>query len=133
MDSPRRRNSERTRDALIEAAARQFAERGFDGVRVEQIARAAGVNKAMISYHFGGKRGLYRAILRETFDRFNERLASLTDADRPAVERVREFAAAFAAVAAERPALPAMLLREALSGGAHLAESDMSSFVAPFA
>ncbi|MCP4657706.1 MAG: helix-turn-helix transcriptional regulator, partial [bacterium] len=46
-----------TREALLEAATELFAERGFDGAKVEAIARRAGVNKAMISYHFGGKQG----------------------------------------------------------------------------
>ena len=42
-----------TRQALIDAATSLFAQRGFEGTRVDQIAETAGVNKAMISYYFG--------------------------------------------------------------------------------
>jgi len=55
-------SSERSRAALLDAALTEFAEHGFAGARVAAIADRAGVNKQLISYHFGGKRGLYQAI-----------------------------------------------------------------------
>src|SRR5437667_3373971 len=60
----RRRDAAATRDALLAAGTELFAERGYDGVPVWAVAQKAGVNKAMINYHFGGKRKLYRAIVR---------------------------------------------------------------------
>lgn len=48
---------------LLKEATRQFAERGYDGVTVRDIAGAAGVNLALIGYYYGGKEGLYRACL----------------------------------------------------------------------
>jgi AcrR family transcriptional regulator len=50
---------------LIEAAKKCFAERGFDGATVREIAWSSGVNIALVSYHFGGKEGLYHACLAE--------------------------------------------------------------------
>ncbi len=58
----RQRDPERTRQALLDAALREFAEKGFAGARVGEIAARAGVNKQLISYYFGGKHGLYRAL-----------------------------------------------------------------------
>lgn len=55
------------RTALIAVATPLFAERGFNGVSVREIAGAAGVNISMISYYFGGKEGLYAAVLNEQF------------------------------------------------------------------
>ncbi|GAM11487.1 putative HTH-type transcriptional regulator YttP [Geobacter sp. OR-1] len=52
---------------LIRTATLLFAESGYNGVSVRQIARAAGVNLAMISYYFSGKEGLYGAVLNEQF------------------------------------------------------------------
>ncbi len=52
-------SGERSRRRLLEAARAEFAERGYAGARVASIAARAGVNKQLISYHFGGKRGLY--------------------------------------------------------------------------
>ena len=56
------RNATATRERIILAAEIEFADHGFDGVSVRQIALRAGVPVALINYHFGGKEGLYRAI-----------------------------------------------------------------------
>ncbi|MGI5171045.1 TetR/AcrR family transcriptional regulator [Spirillospora sp. CA-253888] len=60
----RRTDPERTRAALIEAALEEFSAKGFAGARVREIGRRAGVSKDQISYHFGGKLGLYREVRR---------------------------------------------------------------------
>lgn len=52
-----------TRASLLAAAADLFAERGYAGARVREIAARAGANVAAVSYHFGGKQGLYLAVL----------------------------------------------------------------------
>lgn len=52
-----------TRNRVLEAATRLFAERGFNHTTVRQICRAANANLASVNYHFGGKEGLYREIL----------------------------------------------------------------------
>jgi len=67
------------RERLLAAALDEFAARGPAGARVESIARAAGVNKQLITYYFGGKDGLYREMLRRCFaepDESNEDLPS---------------------------------------------------------
>jgi AcrR family transcriptional regulator len=55
------------RKKLIAAATPIFARKGLHGTNVRDLARAAGVNFSMISYHFGGKNGLYAAVLEEQF------------------------------------------------------------------
>lgn len=59
----RQRDAERTRRALLESALAEFAAKGRAGARVSEIATRAGVNKQLISYYFGGKDGLYRALV----------------------------------------------------------------------
>ena len=54
-----------TRNRILDTALTLFSEGGYDKVSVRDIARAAQVNLASISYHFGGKPGLYRAALTE--------------------------------------------------------------------
>ncbi|MGW4241457.1 TetR/AcrR family transcriptional regulator [Nocardia sp. NPDC004722] len=61
----RRRDAERSRQALLDAALDEFAAKGFDGARVQEIADRAGVNKQLIAYYFGGKEGLYQEIQRD--------------------------------------------------------------------
>jgi len=58
-----KRDPERTRTALLDAALVEFAARGRAGARTSAIAARAGVNKQLISHHFGGKDGLYRALV----------------------------------------------------------------------
>jgi AcrR family transcriptional regulator len=58
-----RRNPERTRAALLDAALVEFAAHGRAGARTSAIAARAGVNKQLISHHFGGKDGLYAALV----------------------------------------------------------------------
>ena len=102
-----RRDPEATRQALLRAGAELFAERGFDGVPIDEVAARAGVNKALISYHFRGKRGLYVAILESTFAETG-RGASAIDAE--ARERPRRPPGASSrpssGSARERPGLP---------------------------
>lgn len=54
-----------TARSLLDAAAQVFAAQGFHQARVREIAERAGVNVAAISYHYGGKEGLYLAVLRD--------------------------------------------------------------------
>ena len=58
------RQAEATRRALIEAATTVFAEQGYDAGSVRAITGRARANQAAITYHFGGKEGLYREVLR---------------------------------------------------------------------
>ena len=135
-DSPKhlgRRNPRLTRDSLIAAGTDVFAEHGFDGATVERIARRARVNKAMISYHFGGKASLYRAILLSTFAPTLGRLKTLQESDAAADVQLREFVKVFSDMVAQRPSLPVMILREVLSGGRHLDKKTLPCFLAVFA
>ena len=57
-----------TRKRLLEAALIVFAEKGFDGAGIRDIAERAKANSAMVQYHFGGKEGLYLEALRFAFE-----------------------------------------------------------------
>ncbi|MFD2330844.1 TetR/AcrR family transcriptional regulator [Cohnella sp. GCM10020058] len=57
------RNAERTRNNILEAAQKEFFDRGFKGARIESIAEAAGVKKQLIYHYFKGKAELLEAVL----------------------------------------------------------------------
>ena len=61
-EKSRSSRGEPTRDALLDAATDAFARFGFEAANLRQIAEAAGVNPALIGYHFKGKEGLYLAV-----------------------------------------------------------------------
>jgi AcrR family transcriptional regulator len=90
-------------------------------VPVAAIAERAAVNKAMINYHFGGKRKLYLAIVDATFGEIVAGVERLAGSTRPAPEVLRELVAAVGEMAAHRhPHFCTMMLREVVSGGKHL-------------
>src|SRR5580692_12209601 len=66
------RPSEVTRERIMKAAERLFAERGYDGTSIRAIVAKARVNQAAINYHFDGKEGLYREVLRAAFHAMTE-------------------------------------------------------------
>ncbi len=63
LPARRERSGEATSKRILEAAEVEFAAKGFDGVRLAAIARAADVPQALIHHYFEGKEGLYRAVL----------------------------------------------------------------------
>ncbi|MFD0521315.1 TetR/AcrR family transcriptional regulator [Paractinoplanes durhamensis] len=61
--TPRVRDAERTRAEIIEVATHEFADQGYAGARVDEIAAKTRTTKRMIYYYFGGKEGLYLTVL----------------------------------------------------------------------
>jgi TetR/AcrR family transcriptional regulator len=115
-----------TRDAVFDSAASQFARGGFDGVSVDDIARDAGVNKAMIYYHFADKIALYRAVLADGLSRMGaivQAIASSTDTPATKLDR---FIDAFVRMTETRPWMPALMLREIAEGAPRLDAGTMA-------
>ncbi len=63
----RRRDADRTRAEILDVATREFADRGYAGARVDEIAARTRTTKRMIYYYFGGKEGLYIAVLEHAY------------------------------------------------------------------
>jgi AcrR family transcriptional regulator len=91
------RDVEATRRRLLDAARKLFAEHAFDDVTVRDICRHAGVNLALVNYHFGDKQGLYLALMNEAIAairQFND-VAMHAPEGSVAEERLRHFVRAF--------------------------------------
>jgi AcrR family transcriptional regulator len=86
-----------TRQRLIEAGARLFAERGFSKVTVREICRSARANVAAINYHFEGKKGLYDEIVQSAIRTMHgtTELIQKEGEGRPAEEQLRIFVRIF--------------------------------------
>lgn len=114
-----------TREAVFAAAATLFSAHGFDGVAMDDIARQAGVNKAMIYYHFADKLALYRSIVSEGLHSMSETVAAIaSSADSPA-SKLDGFIVAFVAMTENRPWMPAIMLREIAEGAPRLDPQTM--------
>jgi len=92
--SVRRRDPDRTQNEILEVATREFAERGYSGGRVDEIAAQTRTTKRMIYYYFGGKEGLFMAVLEQAYARIRA-LEQQVDVDHldpeSAVRRVAEL------------------------------------------
>jgi TetR/AcrR family transcriptional regulator len=107
MHSPRPESSPHaepeTRAAILSAAERIFAEAGLAGARIDAIAAAAGVNKALLYYYFENKDALYLSVLEERMRGFCERaMAVLTAPGSPKVILLRYVDMFFEVLAEQR-------------------------------
>ncbi len=83
-EAPKRaRNSTKTKASILAAGRVEFADRGFEGARVDAIAERAGANKRLLYHYFGNKEDLYRAVLLDAYQeiRRGERALSLDQYD----------------------------------------------------
>jgi TetR/AcrR family transcriptional regulator len=105
--SERKRDPERTRERILDAAVVEFGEHGFAGARISAIASRAGVNEQLISYYFDSKEGLYRTLQ----DRW--RLTS-ADASRPELP-IADIVAAFLRLNVEQRSYARLLAWDGLA------------------
>lgn len=86
-----------TKQAILESALREFADKGFDGASTREIAERASVNHRLIGHHFGNKELLWKATAKDVFGHYvhqqRERYRGLDGVDQPTLLRLmlREF------------------------------------------
>jgi len=114
-----RRDADRSRQTILDAAERLFADLGYEAVSMERIGRAAGLSRGAPGYFFGSKVALYRAVLQRLFETTemlvadtHRQLADVPEGDLDAaleiiVENLLEFMY-------ERPTFLTLVQREAL-------------------
>jgi TetR/AcrR family transcriptional regulator len=84
--------ADQTRARILDAAVNEFSANGLAGARTEQIAEAAGVNKALLYYYFQSKQALYDAALESVAARVVTSSMAAIEADCSAGERLVQFA-----------------------------------------
>ncbi|HLF10487.1 MAG TPA: TetR/AcrR family transcriptional regulator [Gammaproteobacteria bacterium] len=109
-----------SRQALIDAARDLFAKHAFAQVSTKDIAAAAGVNPAMIHYHFQDKSGLLKAAFREAVAPVLEEVTRLLMAEAGQAFPLRRFLQIYMGTLAANPWLPQMIVRHVLPEGGPL-------------
>ena len=107
---------------ILEAAASIFSESGFSGARVDEIAKRAGVNKAMIYYHIGDKEKLYAEVISNVIGNTAEMIEGKIRDIRDPEEKLRVYVRTFARNIDDNPQVAPVMMREVASGGKHLPE-----------
>ena len=109
-----------TRNRILAAGLDEFAERGLAGARVDRIAKSAGVNKAMIYYHFDSKEDLYVSVLEEEILGRVKKVASEFEDGRELEEILTALAENYYRFLAPGTKLAPLFLREMAEGGTRL-------------
>lgn len=108
----RPRETETDTSALIaRSALLHFAAQGYDATSLREIAGDAGVDVALVAYRFGGKEGLWKAIVSQAARDLHMALQA-AEADRAPVERLRHAMRSFITYLLDRPEVPRLLLRD---------------------
>lgn len=108
---------EEARASILEAALREFAQEGVAGARTEAIARAAGVNKALLYYYYGDKESLYGAVLDKVFSGLADKVNAVLDRDLPPREKVLAWVGAHFDYVASSRLYPRVVQREMMRAG----------------
>ncbi|SRR6266481_1656565 len=104
---------EKTRAAILKAALEEFSDEGVTGARTDEIARRAGVNKALLYYYFKDKEGLYAAALEKVFSGLHERVAAVLDrGNLPPREKLLLYVQTHFDYIASAPVYPRLVQRE---------------------
>lgn len=117
---PSQKIKEKQKDTIrliLDTAAEVFAGVGFAGARMDEIADRAGVNKATIYYHIGGKETLYTRVLHELFASTSDRLERNIEQAKSPEEKLSFYIQQIAQILDQNPHKAIMMLREIADRG----------------
>jgi AcrR family transcriptional regulator len=118
------RDPEGVRRNIIEVATAEFAEKGFSGARVDEIAAKTQTSKRMIYYYFRDKEGLFIAVLEHAYARMREIERGLNLENLPPPEAMRRLAEFTFDYQNANPAFVRLVMVENIHGGVHVDRSE---------
>jgi AcrR family transcriptional regulator len=108
---------------IINAAIQQFALKGFEGARVDEVAEQSGVNKTLLYYHIGNKDKLFTAALEATYKTIRQRQREFLIDEAKPEEGVRRLIKLLMSIWVEYPEVGRLLSNANFIGGQHLEQS----------
>ncbi len=113
---------ESTRERLLQAASQYFADKGFYGTSIRDVAEAVGISKPSLIHHFPSKESLYSEVLKRIATGLNARLEEALDAPVDEREKLHRFVDRFCAWSFTHEHDARILMRELLDNPQRLAE-----------
>lgn len=109
-------NDTETTDRLLREARRLFAELGYRGASIRAITRAAQANLGAVTYHFGTKEALWRAVLETAFGEMADRVEQAAAGPGSAIDRLHAVVRALFRFFLEAPDTPRLILHQLVTG-----------------
>lgn len=113
-------------DRIMEAAKQEFAKKGFEGARVDEIARLARVNKATLYYQVGDKQKLYSAVIVSCFTPIHDQMEKIGATAKNASDQLRAIITIVATQIYNNRAMNAILMRELATGGVNFPDEALA-------
>jgi TetR/AcrR family transcriptional regulator len=126
--SPRkrlRRTAALSKEKILKAAIAEFALKGLDGARVDEVARRSGINKTLLYHHIGNKDRLFTAALEATYQTIRERQRDFLARKLDPETGVRELVHLLMSIWVEHPEYGKLLASENFHGGKHVKRSKL--------
>lgn len=126
--SPRkrvRRTAALSKEKILKAAITEFALKGLDGARVDEVARRSGINKTLLYHHIGNKDRLFTAALEATYQTIRERQRDFLARQMDPETGVRELVHLLMSIWVEHPEYGKLLASENFHGGKHVKRSKL--------
>jgi TetR/AcrR family transcriptional regulator len=120
-----RRTAALSKEKILKAAIAEFALKGLDGARVDEVARRSGINKTLLYHHIGNKDRLFTAALEATYQTIRERQRDFLARKLDPETGVRELVHLLMSIWVEHPEYGKLLASENFHGGKHVKRSKL--------
>jgi len=118
--------------AILDAARKVFTRKGFAAARMDEIAREAKINKALLHYYFRSKENLFDLVFEQRLGEFFGALAGILAKPMPLMEKIAAIVAQDIDMLRSRPDLPIFVLQELAHNPERLVEAARSVNMGPF-
>lgn len=120
-----RRTAALSKQQIVTAAITEFASKGLDGARVDEIARRSGINKNLLYHHIGNKDRLFTAALEATYSTIRERQRDFVARQMDPETGIRQLVHLLMSIWVEHPEYGKLLASENFHGGKHVKRSKL--------
>lgn len=112
MDDPANAEKSSTEEKILEAAKRVFQRKGYDGTKMSDIAKEAGINQALLHYYYRNKDRLFQSVYHHAILTLFPKITDILNTENPLEEKIRLFVDTYYQLLSENPFLPVFIMHE---------------------
>jgi AcrR family transcriptional regulator len=112
------------KEKILEAAAKEFANKGFDSVSMNELSKKVDINKATIYHHFKDRKTLYQEVVKKEINKLHQNLKKESNfEDKSGEELLINYIKNLTAIIKERPHIVSLILKELANYGTNIDKS----------